>query len=134
MGQSVKLKRSAVVNNNAPKLPTSEQIDFGELAVNFAEGHETLSIKNSNSGITTFSSDSVLDRKYISSGAAVSAITEHVTDAEVHLPEVTAEDNGKIMMVSGGQWTLSMPLNVYSGNGTPSNILGNNGDIYVQTS
>lgn len=75
MGQSVKFKRSSVVTNGAPKLPTAEQLNAGELAINFAQGHETLSTKNSNNEIATFSSDSVLDKKYIASGAVVGAIT-----------------------------------------------------------
>lgn len=40
-------KRSSLVIENEPKLPTSEQIEYGEIAVNYAKGHETLSIKNS---------------------------------------------------------------------------------------
>ena len=75
MAQSVKHKRSSVVTNGAPKLPTTQQISVGELAINFADGYETLSTVNSNNEIATFSSDSVLDKKYISSGAVVDAIS-----------------------------------------------------------
>lgn len=50
-------KRSNLVVENQPKLPTSEQIEYGEIAVNYAKGHETLSIKNSASEIKTFSCD-----------------------------------------------------------------------------
>lgn len=48
------------------------------------------------------------------------------------LPSVSASDNGKYLKVSNGQWDLATPLTVYSGSGTPSNSLGNDGDIYLQ--
>jgi len=57
MSQKVLNKRSSVVTNGNPKLPTSEQIEYGEIAINFAEGYETLSIKNNEDDIVTFSSD-----------------------------------------------------------------------------
>lgn len=50
------------------------------------------------------------------------------------LPAVTAADNGKILQVVNGQWQLVTPTVVYTGAEAPSNTLGNNGDIYLQTS
>lgn len=75
MAQTLKHKRSSVVSNGAPKLPTTDQLAVGEIAINFAEGYETLSTRNSSNHIATFSSDSVLDKKYISSGNVVTAIS-----------------------------------------------------------
>ena len=49
------------------------------------------------------------------------------------LPSVTAADNGKVLMVVNGEWTLVNPVSLYSGSGTPSNSQGNNGDIYIQS-
>jgi len=49
------------------------------------------------------------------------------------LPTVTSSDNGKILMVINGQWQLVSPSVLYSGNGVPNSVQGNNGDIYVQT-
>ena len=47
-------KRSSAVNDNGtPKIPTSEQLQYGEIAINYADGVETLSIKNSNDNIVT---------------------------------------------------------------------------------
>jgi hypothetical protein len=57
MGQDKILhKRSAVVIDNSPKLPTENQLDYGELAINFADGYETLTIRNSADKITEFKS------------------------------------------------------------------------------
>ena len=49
------------------------------------------------------------------------------------LPSVTASDNGKILMVVNGEWTLVSPTTVYNGTELPNNSNGNNGDLYVQT-
>ena len=47
-------KRSSAVNGDGtPKIPTSEQLQYGEIAINYAAGVETLSIKNSNDNIVT---------------------------------------------------------------------------------
>ena len=48
---------------NGPKLPTSEQIKFGEIAINYLKDYETISIKNSEEEIVTFSSDIAIDKK-----------------------------------------------------------------------
>ena len=55
---NILLKRSNVVDASGnPKLPEASVLQYGELAVNYAAGAETLSIKNSNDEIVTFSSD-----------------------------------------------------------------------------
>lgn len=48
--------------------------------------------------------------------------------------DVSTADNGKILMVVAGQWTLVNPVILYSGSGEPSDTNGNNGDLYMQTS
>jgi hypothetical protein len=137
MAQSVKHKRSALLVNGSPKLPTTSQLEVGEIAINFAEGHETLSTRNNNSGIATFSSDAVLDSKYATTGnvnTLSSSTVAHTVNTTIHLPAVTSSDNGKVLKVVNGVWTVSVPINVYSGNNAPDNSMGNNGDIYLQTS
>ena len=56
------------------------------------------------------------------------------TSSQMHLPAVTAADNGKILMVVNGAWALVNPTTIYTGSGTPSSGQGNDGDIYLQTS
>lgn len=47
-------KRSNAVNSDGtPKIPSSAQLQYGEIAINYADGVETLSIKNSNDNIVT---------------------------------------------------------------------------------
>lgn len=57
--------RSNQVVDGSPKLPTAEQILHGEIAINFAKEHETLSLKNDNDEIVAFELRSVsnLDEK-----------------------------------------------------------------------
>lgn len=79
----------------------------------------------------------------VKSGGVYSVITEHTsttipdtgyTSSQMHLPEVSAEDNGKILRVVNGEWVLVDPSTVYSGQGAPAQNLGIDGDIYLQTS
>ena len=42
------------VEGNGPKLPTPEQIEYGEIAINYLKDNETISIKNSKNEIVTF--------------------------------------------------------------------------------
>ena len=46
--------KSKVVESNAPKLPTASDLLEGEIAVNYAKGYETLSIKNESGETVTF--------------------------------------------------------------------------------
>ena len=69
------------------------------------------------------------------------SLTDYVTKTDLSnagyitsgLPSVTSSDNGKILMVVNGAWSLVLPSTIYSGNATPSNSNGNNGDIYLQS-
>lgn len=47
------LKKSSALDDKGtgPKLPTSGQLDHGEIAINFLSGHETISLKNSDDKI-----------------------------------------------------------------------------------
>lgn len=54
--------------------------------------------------------------------------------AQSGLPAVTAADNTKILQVVNGVWTLVTPNTVYTGTDAPLSSLGNDGDIYLQTS
>lgn len=47
------------------------------------------------------------------------------------LPSVSASDNGKVLMVDNGVWAKKDPVHLYSGSGTPSNVDGYDGDLYI---
>ena len=121
--RKVILKKSNVLLNGQPKLSEANAMEYGELAVNYAASGETLSIKNSDNQIVTFPARPTVAKMI---NDAISGITG--------LPTVTSSDNGKTIRVVNGVWTATDPLNVYSGSNAPDNSLGNNGDIYLQTS
>jgi len=86
MSQKVLNKRSSALSNGEAKLPTPSQLEYGEIAINFANGHETLSIKNNNNEIATFSSDnyfqSIIEKnEYITSKALTDLNSRLVSSA-----------------------------------------------------
>lgn len=54
-------KRSSVATDGIPKQPTTGQIDYGEIAINYADGNERLFIKNSSNEIIDFKSGEYID-------------------------------------------------------------------------
>lgn len=47
-------------DGNGPKLPSKDQVEYGEIAVNYLKDNERLSIKNSNDEIITFAPQKLL--------------------------------------------------------------------------
>jgi hypothetical protein len=50
----LELLKSNVVQSGKPKLPDPSKLKYGEIAINYADGVETISIKNANNQIKTF--------------------------------------------------------------------------------
>ena len=73
-------KRSNVTEVNSenvaiPKLPEASVLEHGELAINYADGFETIAIKNSNDKIVTFTTtDKII--KYIDNQLGVESELE----------------------------------------------------------
>ena len=99
----VKNIRSKELVGGKPKLPTSSQLDYGEIAVNYKEGHETLSLKNDAGNIVSLSVNSVEDVKV--NGSTV--VSKSNKTAEITM-------KGDTIPVSGGQYspmTYPKPFN-----------------------
>ena len=64
-------KKSVVTENGKPKLPTQDQIVYGEIAINYAKDVETMSIKNNSDEIVTFSSDKIIETKIAESNKLI---------------------------------------------------------------
>ena len=88
----VKNIRSKELNGNGPKLPTSGQLDYGEIAVNYKKGYETLSLKNDNNEIVSLSVNTIEDVK-VNEASVVANKTANITM------------KGNTIPVSGGQYT-----------------------------
>ena len=82
-------KKSVVVENGRPKLPTQDQIVYGEIAINYAKDVETMSIKNNSDEIVTFSSDKIIETKIAESSKLIldglnGSIVMSMTTARAH--------------------------------------------------
>lgn len=102
----------------------------------------TITIRMNNSTVDTFTLNAQTAKTIdIGNVTVPSDLNDYVSKTELSnagyitsgLPSVTSNDNGKILMVVNGAWTLVSPSTIYSGNATPSNANGNNGDIYLQS-
>lgn len=90
-------KNSSVVIDGSPKIPTSGQIEYGEIAINYAAGSETISLKNSSNQIVTFSPDNRLvkiadyqkTQKVIS--AALNDLNERMGESDDAAAEIIQE-------------------------------------------
>lgn len=78
----------------------------------------TLTIQKNGTTVQTFTAN------------ASSNATANITVNE--LPTVTSSDNGKVLMVVNGVWSMVTPVSIYSGSSAPDNAQGINGDIYLQ--
>lgn len=63
MIRKVIILHSSDITDGKAKLPQANQIDYGELAINFADGVETISIKNSQDEIVEFKSKDYFENK-----------------------------------------------------------------------
>ena len=89
------IRSNSVGTNGKPKLPTPSQLDYGEIAVNYKEGYETLSLKNDGNKIVSLSVNSVEDVKV--NGSTV--VSKSNKTAEITM-------KGDTIPVSGGQYAL----------------------------
>ena len=76
--------KSKLKTNGLPQLPTADKLVDGEIAINYAEGVETISIKNESGSIVTFSSDNYYTEKKLGSGFTNNdaTVTEAIDDLE----------------------------------------------------
>lgn len=111
------------------KLSSETQLSKGTTT---GSGNAVTDITVSNHQITLTKGSTFLtshqDIKTINNNMLVG--TGNVTINE--LPTVTSSDNGKVLQVVNGVWTLVSPVTLYSGTGSPDNSQGNNGDLYMQ--
>ena len=80
--------------------------------------NSTITIKKNGTSVGTFTTNA----------ASNTSINVSVNE----LPAVTSADNGKVLQVVNGAWSMVTPVSIYSGSGTPDNTQGANGDIYLQ--
>ena len=117
-----------------PKLPLPGDLIEGELAINYAAGYETISIKNSSGNVVTFSSDEkifdiIADDEEVTAYALtdldtrLSGLTEdlasHEADSTVHLTQSFTQSVANKMTISGvgtnmiGDYAITADVNTY---------------------
>ena len=79
--------KSKQIVDGKPKLPEASSLIEGEIAINFAEGVETISTKNESGNVVTFSSDDYYTSKKLGSGFTGENSGRTVTEA---IEEATA--------------------------------------------
>ena len=122
--KTIQLKRSSALNaeGNGPKLPTVEQLEYGEIAINYAVGHETISLKNSDNEIVPIKING--DGKILTQ--------DDVVDKE---PEILTEDYKKKPASAFRSFTGLNALSnkIYGANGLESKVVNNTGAIANNT-
>lgn len=91
MSNKIIHKRSSVVTENGtPKIPTSDHLEYGEIAINYASGVETLSMKNADNEIVTLPFKSVIVDQEISAESTNAVSNKAVTTVINEVEEVVA--------------------------------------------
>lgn len=105
----ISLKKSTV----AGKIPSSDVLVDGELAVNIAEGGEKIFLRNTKPEIVEFSSDKLLDKKYLSttSGGTVNGETIFNKDVKIVYPDSGSTPVSLMEVMVDNEMTVAAALN-----------------------
>jgi hypothetical protein len=117
--------KSKLKTNGLPQLPTADKLVDGEIAINYAEGVETISIRNENSAITTFSSDNYYTEKKLGSGFTGENSAKTVTDV--------IEENELATSTALNDLNSKMVTEIESSNGSITTSTSTKGDGSVKT-
>ena len=93
-------KRSSVITEGIPKQPTTDQIDYGEIAINYAANGETLYIKNSENAIAEFKDNKYYQKQLsdkqdkLVSGTNIKTVNGEslLGDGNIFIPKVFIDD------------------------------------------
>lgn len=120
-------KKSSVVTDGEPKLPTSGDLEYGEIAINFGAGAETISLKNSDDEIVSL-------RMRDDLSVAASALAAHearndnphgVTKAQVGLSDVDNTPDMDKPLSTAQQAAVNSKLDNAANGGVVNNLTTN---------
>ena len=77
-------------DKNSPKLPTSDQLQYGELAINYGDGIETIAIRNEKDEIVKFIPEHKV-KEYVDK-----RIADLMKQMEMQVSEIIPDDNNSI--------------------------------------
>lgn len=124
---------NVTVTNKIAAIPSASSSAFGVVKI---PAQATSFLTNSNGTISVAVGTGANQVAKGSDFLAVSAATtSHTANASVHVPSHSSSDSGKVLSVdSNGNLIWITPVSIYTGSSSPSQSLGNDGDIYLQTS
>ena len=130
MANKIIHKHSSELNNNKAKLPSSGQLEYGELAVNYADGVETISMKNSKNEIVEFKSDEYYSNVFSNVDGEIDAL-----QTQVNNKAETSHSHGTITLtgdVTGsgtiGSGTTAIKINATVANNSHTHTSSNISD------
>ena len=86
---------------DSPKLPTREQLEYGEIAINYGDGIETIAIKNDKDEIVKFIPERKIDEmietriKQVIPEIVKQVILSGKTDYQYHDNDIDSIDSGE---------------------------------------
>jgi hypothetical protein len=78
------LKSNVIQSSGKPKVPDSDKLGYGEIAINYAEGVETISLKNSNNQITKFTPNTNVYVKSFKTAISTKSVCDVLTAGTVY--------------------------------------------------
>lgn len=106
-------KRSSVITDNKPKLPQADGLEFGEIAINYADGYETISFKNTENEIVEVRTkeyfENIINENEEVISNALNDLNARIEDTE---NAYTAADNTLKVYVEGLIDGLDIPTNL----------------------
>ena len=134
MSRTVLNKRSNVVlGDGSPKIPTPDQLKYGEIAINYNAGTETISFKNSNNEIVALSvSQAIADATFNNGHNAVSSVTG--IPVSKRLAIATISNNGSFTLASTPADGREIHVIVHNTNSSDIEITMPSGSNYVKMS
>ena len=81
-------KRSVVaLEDGTPKLPESNVLEYGEIAINYGDGHEALSFKNNNNSVVCFRPDKFYQTQFEGINKNIDSINGELTEVNLLIDE-----------------------------------------------
>lgn len=123
--------RSNQIVDGAPKAPTSEQIQYGEIAINYAAGVETMFTKNSDNEIVSLSING--DYSTLAESLAMHEARNDnphgVTKQQVGLGNVDNTSDMNKPVSTAQQTELNKKLNNAANGGVANNLTTNSSEV-----
>lgn len=132
MSITVLNKRSNVVlEDGSPKIPTADQLNYGEIAINYASGVETLSTKNADDEVVSVLINGMMQTigESLAMHEARNDNPHGVTKEQVGLGNVDNTSDVDKPISTAQQAELDTKLNNAANGGVANNLTTNSSDV-----